>query len=843
MRQKLINYFKSISPDYAHIEDAAYFADVKGAKALNAFFREVQYLVDDGILEYAGNDNYRYKESQYVEGIFKGYRKSFGFLITPPDQEDVYIAAENQNGAMHNDKVRVRIVPSHRRDSKQEGIVVEILERANETIVGTYDRQKDFGFVIPDDERIGMDVFVEHKNNLNARSGAKVLVKITRWPEGNKKPEGIISEILGYKGDAGLDISCIMAEHKIPFHFPEEVLKAAEKIDQHIYEDADRLDLRQEQIITIDGEDAKDLDDAVSVKELDNGNLLLGVHIADVSHYVKSGGDIDKEAYNRGTSVYLVDRVVPMLPEVLSNGICSLNANEDRYAMTCLMEINEAGKVLNYKIRPSIIRVGRRCSYNEIYKALRQDIIPDDLVPYMGLVHRLERLFKALNGMRKRRGALDFDFPEYRVMLDSQGVPLRIVKRERTIAERIIEECMLIANETVATHLEKTGHASVYRIHEQPVDEKLEAFQTVLRYLGHELSFKGEDVTPREIQAFLETIKGTDVEQVAQIMTLRSMQQAKYSIDNLGHFGLASQCYTHFTSPIRRYPDLMVHRLLKAHMHWKEGYSKRDMADDWIAKAAEHSSVQEQVAVAAERDTDDLKKVQYMAPFVGQVFEAKVNSITSFGMFVELENGIDGLVHINMMNDDYYYYDEDHFILVGRHTGKTFHLGQPVTVTLVKADVDKKQIDFVLGEVDNLVALQQKMEAQQASRGQKSSRPGAFSKAKGASSSSKRHKKEGKRGKGSRHEQEHGHKSKRDHKVFKGRELEESLDSLSKIDGGFAASHSRKHKKKDKAKGKNKKGSTYSSKEQGHTSSKGKGRKWYKSVAKSKGRKKGGPRG
>lgn len=711
MRQTIINYFKSISPEYGHIEDAAYFAKIKGGKALNSFMRQAQYLVDDGILEYGGKDSYRFMPSQFIEGIFKGYRKSFGFLITDPDQDDVYIAAENQGTAMHNDKVRVRLLKSRRRDGKPEGLVVEVLERANTTVVGTYDRQKAFGFVIPDDERIGTDIYVEHAHNHGARSGAKVLVTITRWPEGNCKPEGVISEILGYKGDVGLDISCIMADHKIPFSFPEPVLAAAHAIDKKVHFDKDRLDLRDQQIITIDGEDAKDLDDAVSLVELDNGNYQLGVHIADVSHYVTPNGDIDKEAYNRGTSVYLVDRVIPMLPEDLSNGICSLNAGEDRYAMSCIMEINASGKVVKYTIKPSIIRVGRRCSYNEIYKALCQDIIPDDLVPYMDMVRRLEGLFTALNTMRKRRGALDFDFPEYKVMLDAQGVPLRIVKRERTVAERIIEECMLIANEMVASHLQATERPSVYRIHEQPVEEKLEAFQTVVNYLGHPLRFQADSVTPRDIQSFLESIKGTDVEQVAQIMTLRSMQQAKYSSENLGHFGLASSCYTHFTSPIRRYPDLMIHRLLKAHMGWKNGYSKRDTNEEWIAKAAEHSSVQEQNAVAAERDTDDLKKVQYMEPFVGQVFTGKVSSITSFGMFVELDNGIDGLVHINMMNDDYYFYDEDHFLLVGRRTGKTFHLGQEVEVTLVKADAEKKQIDFVLGEVNNLMALRERMES------------------------------------------------------------------------------------------------------------------------------------
>ena len=398
-----------------------------------------------------------------------------------------------------------------------------------------------------------------------------------------------------------------------------------------------------------------------------------------------------------------------MLPEVLSNGICSLNAHEDRYAMTCMMEIDDSGTVVNYRIRPSIIHVGRRCSYKEVYKALEENIIPDDLQDFMPMLRDLAEISKILNRMRRRRGALDFDFPEYKVLLDLDGTPLRIVKRDRTMAERLIEECMLIANETVATHLKNTHRTSVYRIHESPSEEKLDLFQKVLNYLGQNLVLCADGVTPRDFQKILDVVKGQDIEQVAQIMTLRSMQQAKYSIENAGHFGLASTCYTHFTSPIRRYPDLMVHRLLKADMHWKNGYSKRDVEDAFLAGAVEHSSIQEQVATEAERETTDLKKTQYMVPFVGEVFEGRIASITSFGMFVELENGIDGLVHISMMNDDYYFFDEEHFVLIGKRTGKTYHLGDKVTVTLVKADVEKKQIDFVLGEVDNLMAIQEQL--------------------------------------------------------------------------------------------------------------------------------------
>ena len=724
MKKKVLDFYKSIQPHAYHIEDAAMDNHIRGGKDLEMFIRSAKMLAREGVLTCTRPDVYQYEEQQpeEYEGIYKGYRKSYGFVIML-DDEDIYVAEQNKGTAMHNDKVRVRVVPSDYTKHKREGIIVDVIERANETVVGTYDRQQHFGFVIPDDERIGTDIFVDLKNTLDARSGAKVLVNITKWPEGNKKPEGVITEILGYKGDVGLDINCIMANHKIPFAFPDEVIKASEKIDTIIHEDPKRWDLRDLQMVTIDGEDAKDLDDAVSGRKLPNGNYELGVHIADVSHYVTSGQAIDNEAYKRGTSVYLVDRVVPMLPEVLSNGICSLNAHEDRYAMTCMMEIDDAGTVVNYCIRPSIIHVGRRCSYKEVYKALEENIIPDDLQDFMPMLRDLAEISKILNRMRRRRGALDFDFPEYKVLLDQDGTPLRIVKRDRTMAERLIEECMLIANETVATHLKRTNRTSVYRIHETPSEEKMSMYQKVLNYLGQDIRLRLDELEPRVFQQILDAVKGTDVEQVAQIMTLRSMQQAKYSIDNAGHFGLASKCYTHFTSPIRRYPDLMVHRLLKADMGWPDGYANRDTKTEFLERAAVHSSEREQVAVAAERDTVDLKKTQYMVPFIGEVFEGKISSITSFGMFVELDNGIDGLVHMNMMTDDYYFYDEEHFLLVGKRTGQIYHLGDTVTVTLVKADVEKRQIDFVLGEVDNLMRIQEIMKNSEGYVGAREKKP------------------------------------------------------------------------------------------------------------------------
>lgn len=748
MKEKVLAFYKSIFPNAYHIEDAAMDCHIKGGNELDAFIEAGNELVTEGRLKLVHADTYVYGENDdVIEGIYKGYRKSYGFVIPGIGQEDIYIAEKNKGTALHNDKVRVSIIDGKYSRHKREGVIIDVIERANDIVVGTYDRQHNFGFVVPDDERLGTDIYVELNDTLQARSGAKVLVKIIKWPEGNKRPQGIITQILGYKGDIGLDINTIMATHKLPFAFPADVIKASEGIDKAIDDDPRRWDLRHIDMVTIDGEDAKDLDDAVSGRRLENGNYELGVHIADVSHYVVPQKSIDKEAYNRGTSVYLVDRVIPMLPEVLSNGICSLNAGEDRYAMTCMMEIDVSGTVVNYKIRPSIIHVNRRCSYKEVYKALAEDIIPDDLTPLMPMLKVLEEIAQHLHNMRRRRGALDFDFPEYKVLLDHDGTPLRIVKRDRTLAERLIEECMLIANETVATHLQEAHITSVYRIHESPNEEKLAAFQKVLNYLGQQIRLNADKVKSKDFQHILDVAKTSDIEQVVQIMTLRSMQQARYSTENVGHFGLASTCYTHFTSPIRRYPDLMVHRLLKYTMHWNHGYSKRDVKDEFLVRATEHSSEREQIAVAAERDTVDLKKTQYMVPFVGEVFEGIISSITSFGMFVELENGIDGLVHLNMMNDDYYFFDEEHFLLVGKRTGRIYRLGESVTVTLVKADVEKRQIDFVLGEVDNLSRIQQELEGlrfyreRDSKQSGKRKKPSKLSKTKAAHKQSKKSKK------------------------------------------------------------------------------------------------------
>ena len=652
-----------------------------------------------------GKERHKKETAVEITGIYKGYTRSFGFVVTPDGEDDVYIAEENRMTAMNNDKVVVHVTPGAARRRK-EGTVVSVLERANETLVGTYDRQADFGFVTPDDERIHEDVYVPLDKTCDARSGARVLVRITKWPEGAHKAEGEIERVIGYDGDKDLDIKVIMARHRLPFAFPQEVLEAAEKIDKIVKAEKGLNDYRDRQLITIDGEDAKDLDDAVDAVRLENGNYRLGVYIADVSRYVKAASVIDAEAYERGTSVYLIDRVIPMLPEVLSNGICSLNAGEDRYSMTCVMEIDRNGTVVRADIGPAVIRVKRRCNYKEIKKALVDGIVPADLAPFMPMIGILREISQILRQMRLRRGAVDFDFPEYKIILDPEGRPLRLEERRRTVAEQIIEESMLIANETVSAYLESSGNPSVFRIHEIPDSDRIELMKTVLSVFNLPIP-SATDAKPAEFQRLLALAKGTEAEQVVQTVALRAMQQARYATVNAGHFGLASTSYTHFTSPIRRYPDLMVHRLIRAYAK-RHKYTEKVTAAKlaFLTKAAEHASVRERIAVEAERDTDDLKKAEYMKPFVGEAFTAHVTGITPFGLFVSLENGIEGLVHISLLRDDDYDFDEGTYTLNGRRGGKVYRLGDEMTVTLASVDTERCIIDFVPGKIDSLEDLQ-----------------------------------------------------------------------------------------------------------------------------------------
>ena len=655
-----------------------------------------------------------YKPGTILQGVYKSYGR-FGFLITDDDHEDVYISDRDHLNAVNNDTVEVKTMKSETGRHNTEGRVMKVLERANDTFVCTYEMLKDGGEAVPIDEKVDMYIEIPEGQEMDATTGARVIVEVTRWPGEWTDAEGRVTEVIGYKGDKGLDIDIIVAQHRLPHEFSEKVLDEAENLPRDIRMEKGLTDFRALPIVTIDGPDSKDLDDAVYCEKKANGHFELSVHIADVSRYVTKGSLLDDEAYRRGTSVYLADRVIPMLPFQLSNDLCSLNHDEDRYAMSCVMDVSPDGKVKTELVTPSIVRVARRCNYPEINKAFHEGIMPEDLSHFMPMLQDLKECADALRADRTRRGALDFDFPEYKVILDEEGTPLRIEKRIRSDAEKMIEDAMIAANEAVARFLEKTGHTSIYRVHEHPDEEKLNSLKRLIAIMGLNLSIP-KDPEPKDIQKLLETVKGEDIEAVVQVMTLRSLPQACYSTENAGHFGIASECYTHFTSPIRRYPDLMVHRLIRQAI--SEGLSKAELKKqtEFLLRAADHCSETEQNATDTERDVDDLKMTEYMVPFVGEPFDAHVTGITRFGVFVGLDNGVEGLVHIDSMDDDEYMYQEDTMTLKGRFSGTTYSMGMPVRVTLVKADKERREVDFIMGEIHSPLNLEKKTRASAKSR-------------------------------------------------------------------------------------------------------------------------------
>lgn len=631
--------------------------------------------------------------------------KGFGFVVSDnPDEADVYISADAMHGAMHKDRVVARVHSGRQAGRRQEGEIIRVVQRANTQVVGDFEGGRHFGFVTPDDPRIGRDVFIPHDDFGGATNGDKVVVEVLKWPEKRRSAEGRIVEILGHKGDPGIEILAIIKKYSLAVDFPPQVARAAQRVPLHIAAEelSGRRDLRHLATVTIDSEDARDLDDAVHVEKLATGRYLLGVHIADVSHYVKENGILDKEARQRGTSVYLVDRVLPMLPQRLSNGICSLNAGEDRLAMSVHMEIDQSGKISHYEIFPSVIRVHTRLSYNIVRQVL-VDKDPAVRAQYSVLVPQLEemvRLCHILRGRRMRRGAIDFDFPEIKVKLDEQGHPVDIIKKMRTIAESIVEEFMLAANETVAEHMNRLEMPFVYRVHEEPDSEKMEKLAALLHNFGYNLRVV-EEMQPRMLQQVLQKTAGRPEERVISTIMLRSMKQARYEAENLGHFGLAARFYTHFTSPIRRYPDLIIHRII--HEALSSGgiaAKRRQKLAATLPEIAAHCSQQERTAMEAERETVDLKKTEYMAQFVGQRFPGIISSVTAFGMFVELDNGVEGLVHVSTMDDDYYQFDENTYALIGERTKKTYHIGDALEIVVLKANLVERTVDFALAPTE-----------------------------------------------------------------------------------------------------------------------------------------------
>jgi ribonuclease R len=634
-------------------------------------------------------------------GTIQGHPKGYAFLLPDLKREDIFIARENLGGAMHNDRVVVRPLGTGAHGRRAEGEVIRVLERANATVVGVFDEtNRQFGFVIPDEKRLGMDVFVPRARAKGACTGEKVVVEITSWPGERRNPEGKIIERFGLAGDPGVDILSIIKKHGLPEEFPRRAVKEAAGIPLTVPPDDQdgRWDLRDLPMITIDGEDARDLDDAVSLEMTDDGVYRLGVHIADVSFYVKENSELDKEALARGTSVYLVDRVIPMLPTRLSNGICSLNAGEDRLALTVFMEINDEGNVIRYEVGPAVIRVNERMTYTSVRRIL-EDNDPELGQRYADFVLTLQKmrdLCLILRRRRRIRGALDFDFPESKVKLDEEGRPVDVLLMERSVAEQLIEEFMLIANETIARHLSQKEAPFLYRVHEEPKPDKLESLNEFLHGFGFHIP-AGKGVHPRFFQEILHKVEGRPEQLVVHTVMLRSLQHARYAPQPLGHFGLAVQYYTHFTSPIRRYSDLITHRVLWDLLaHGRIHPKRRKKLEELMPLYAQQTSERELLAEEAERETVDLKQVEYMRGFLGEIFEAIIVSITNFGMFTALPNGIEGLVHVSTMTDDYYLFDEKNYTLTGEHTGKVYRIGEQARVRLVRANLEDREIDFEL---------------------------------------------------------------------------------------------------------------------------------------------------
>ncbi len=640
-------------------------------------------------------------------GTISRHPKGFGFLVVEDsDVDDVYIHSSELNGAMNGDKVIVRLKRPAGFDSRTmtkfraEGEVIRILQRKVQQVVGTFENSKHFGFVVPDDKRFGSDVFIAKDNFNGARNGMKVLVEITSWPQKTRSAEGKIVQIIGYKDSPGVDILSIIFGHDLPQGFPVEVLEYAEAIPEKIptEELAKRQDLRDVQMITIDGDDAKDLDDAVSVQHLPNGNYLLGVHIADVGHYVTEDNVLDKEALERATSIYLIDRVIPMLPQKLSNGVCSLNAGEDRLAMTCMMEVDSKGVVVAHEIFESVIHVDYRMTYKNVTKMLveQDETLCEQYKVLLPMLKDMEALQGILERKRIYRGAIEFHAPESKVILDKKGKPVRIEWRESGIADKIIEEFMLCANETVAEHYFWMEVPFLYRVHEEPKTEDVMEVNKFLQALGYSIKGAGNTIHPKAYQSIVEEVAGKPEEQIVNTVLLRSMQHARYDTEALGHFGLSAQYYSHFTSPIRRYPDLAIHRVIKELLHNGNRLNEKRIAvlNKKMAHYAMQSSQREKVAEDAERDSVDLKKVEFMQPHVGETFTAKISGVTNFGLFVQLDNSIEGLVHISTLVDDFYQFRPESFSLLGEHSRKVYQLGQVLQVRLTRVSVEDRQIDF-----------------------------------------------------------------------------------------------------------------------------------------------------
>lgn len=669
-------------------------------------------LLSEGKLMITRRGKYQKAEANVLTGTFLGNMKGFGFVEVEGAEEDFFVSEKDTLGAFHKDTVEIVLLPA-KAGKRKEAKVIRIVAHDITTLVGTYDPVpgKGYGFVIPDNQKLSSDIFVSKENAKGAVSGHKVVVEIMDYGNGRKSPEGRITEIIGHINDPGVDIMSIVKGFELPVEFSERVMNQVENVAKPVSagDVQGRLDLRELQMVTIDGEDAKDLDDAVSL-DFDGEIYHLGVHIADVSNYVQENSALDREAKKRGTSVYLVDRVIPMLPHALSNGICSLNAGEDRLALSCLMSINLQGQIIDYDIRETVIRVDERMSYTAVKNILEQESIVEtdpDYARYAGLVPMfvlMKELSAILRKKRKERGSIDFDLPECKILLDKEGNPLEIKPYERNVATNLIEDFMLAANETVAQHFYWLEVPFVYRVHGVPDGDRMKQLVLLLQNMGYYMKTVGrkgqktgsEEIHPKEVQKLIEKMAGTPEETMITRFILRSMQQAKYSVENSGHFGLACKYYCHFTSPIRRYPDLQIHRIIKEQLRGKLSEERKQHYLEILPEVAKQSSSMERRADEAERETEKLKKVQYMEAYIGEEFEGIISSVTAWGMYVELPNTVEGMIHISKLAGDYYIYREKTCELVGEATGRIYKIGMPVKIRVEDCDRFAKTIDFSL---------------------------------------------------------------------------------------------------------------------------------------------------
>ncbi len=664
----------------------------------------LESLEADGRIYLSKRGKYCKGEAKRLTGIFRASLKGFGFVAAEDGNADVYISEDDVNGAFDGDQVEFVITKDAKGQRRsREGQIVRIIARGMTTVVGLFQKkeQQNYGFVLPDNPRFPHDIFIPAENSKGAVSGHKVVVELTSYGEAGRKPEGRVTEIIGHINDPGTDIMSIVRGYDLPVEFSERIRNQAERAAKDVTEAdmAGRKDLRGWQMVTIDGEDAKDLDDAVSLT-IEGAHYLLGVHIADVTNYVQENSAIDREALARGTSVYLADRVIPMLPHKLSNGICSLNAGEDRLALSCIMEIDGKGLVVSHEIAETVIHVNERMTYTSVKKIL-EDQDPEERERYRDLVPMFERmrdLSHILRGRRQRRGSIDFDFPETKMVLDEDGKPLEIRPYDRNIATKLIEDFMLLANETVAEDYYWQELPFVYRTHEAPDEEKIRKLATFIHNFGYSMHVGVNEIRPKEIQKLLAKVEDTPQEALICRLALRSMKQARYLPENIGHFGLAANYYTHFTSPIRRYPDLQIHRIIKDNLRGRMNEEKIAHYQSILPEVTKHSSEMERRAEEAERETVKLKKVEYMRQYIGEEFEGVISGITKWGMYVELANTVEGMVHVANMSDDHYDYYEERYEMTGVHTGKVYKLGQKVRVRVLNADRMMRTIDFEIAD-------------------------------------------------------------------------------------------------------------------------------------------------